>query len=179
MSFEVDEFEQQRYEQAVKRAKIPAVLLLIVGILNMVLGIPFLHESITNLQLSLQDRERKAAAQWDAFPQNVKDMLKGMGGSRAQIIQMAPTTDRINLILGAVVLLAGAVTSFGAWRMLQFRSWGIALTGSILACIPVVSCMSCLLIGIIVGFWAMFALFNADVQTLFAAPEMPSEGPSQ
>ena len=52
----------------------------------------------------------------------------------------------------------------GAVKMLQGRSWGLAMAASVIAMLPV-DCCCCL--GLPIGIWGLVALTRADVKQAF------------
>jgi hypothetical protein len=64
-----------------------------------------------------------------------------------------------------VVQIAGSiVVLLGALRMRALKSWGLALTGAILACTP---CSGCCIVGLPFGIWALVVLNDASVKAAF------------
>jgi hypothetical protein len=51
--------------------------------------------------------------------------------------------------------------------MVSLKSYGLAMTGSILAAIPCLSAMGCCGIGEAVGIWSLIVLMSADVKSAF------------
>ncbi len=66
-----------------------------------------------------------------------------------------------------VALAGGGFIIFGAMKMRQMRSWGLALAASIVAMIPYLSpsCGCCF--GIPIGIWAIVVLCSQDVKAAF------------
>lgn len=174
MSFDQDEFDAQRYQQAVSRTKVPAIMLLMVGMLNMFMNVGvLLREGVTYHQLSPEERVAKAKVMWEQVPDNVREMYRNYGVTKKEFLQQMPLVFQVVLWWGIVGLIGGILVTFGGWKMMHFRGWGFALTGSIVACLPFVSCLGCVGIGQIVGIWSIVILCNADVQMLFRAQQMP------
>ncbi len=69
----------------------------------------------------------------------------------------AIVTNLVGLVASLLILLGGV-------QMLRKKSWGLALTGSIVAMLPVGSCCC---IGLPIGIWALVVLLNADVKNSF------------
>jgi hypothetical protein len=72
---------------------------------------------------------------------------------------------------GFVLFLGGAAISalivYGAIKMMQMQSWGLAMTAAILAVIPCVS-SPCCVVGIPFGIWALVVLQRPEVKEAFA-----------
>ena len=87
-------------------------------------------------------------------------------------------------ILGPVLLLVlmcpSLLTFIGAWRMRQLRSYGLAVTGALLAIVTPPG----LVLGLIFGLWALIVLmrrkvkeaFNSAQPPVFTAPQKNSTG---
>ena len=75
----------------------------------------------------------------------------------------------IGVLAGVIV---GPVIIVAAYRMEKLRSYGLALTGTVLLCVfGLVTCAPLALLGI----WPLFALFNSDVRWAFTNSELPDE----
>jgi len=68
-------------------------------------------------------------------------------------------------VLFVVVICPGLVTFFGAWRMRQLRSFGLATVGAILAILTPPG----LILGVIFGIWALVVLSREKVRAAFQA----------
>ncbi len=66
--------------------------------------------------------------------------------------------------MGIFIALYNAVITYGAVKMKNLKSFGLAMTASILALIP---CGSCWLLGIPFGIWALVVLSRPDVKSAF------------
>jgi hypothetical protein len=84
---------------------------------------------------------------------------------------MMETTTPISffaLILGLLLLLLplpfGLVMLFGGWRMMQGKSYGLAVTASILALLP---CHPASLLGLVFGVWSLVVLSRSNVKAAF------------
>jgi hypothetical protein len=89
-------------------------------------------------------------------PPFVQAIQEGSRGTLAAVIQ------------GLFVFVNGAII-LGAIQMLRFRSWGFALTASILAMLNFGNC--CCLLGLPVGIWSIVVLSLEDVRDAFRAVE--------
>jgi hypothetical protein len=76
------------------------------------------------------------------------------------------------LYSGAFAMAANAVgigvavlVMVGAIRMLNLKSWGLALAASILVMVPMVS--PCCTLGLPIGIWALVVMVNEDVKQAF------------
>ncbi len=71
----------------------------------------------------------------------------------------------IGVVLGVIGLLVSGVIFFGAMKMKNLESYGLAMTASIIAMIP---CFSpCCLLGLPIGIWALVVLSKPEVKSAF------------
>lgn len=68
------------------------------------------------------------------------------------------------LVMGVFTLIGAAAIFFGAMKMKDLQSYGLAMTAAILSLIP---CFSICCIGIPFGIWALVVLLNQDVKAAF------------
>ena len=69
------------------------------------------------------------------------------------------------MVLAIIGLVVGALILFGAIKMKNLESYGLAMTASIIAMIPCVS--PCCLLGLPLGIWAVVVLNNPEVKSAF------------
>ncbi len=151
---------------AKERAKLPAVFLLVLGVLNL-LG-SLLPASIAFFggmvppetfaaeyqRLGKQNPGMFAEAAKQAEKQDPKDLQK-------QVVVV------YSVIAGAV-FLASLVVIFGGIRMLQMRSYALCIVASIVAAIPGVSPSCCCFgAGAAVGIWSIIVLLSDSVRREF------------
>jgi hypothetical protein len=65
---------------------------------------------------------------------------------------------------GVVLLCVAATILVGAIRMKKLESRGLAMTASILAMVP---CISCCLVGLPIGIWSLVVLSKPEVRSEF------------
>jgi len=71
----------------------------------------------------------------------------------------------IGVVSGFIGLLVSGVIFFGAMKMRNLESYGLAMTASIIAMIP---CFSpCCLLGLPIGIWALVVLSKPEVKSAF------------
>lgn len=70
----------------------------------------------------------------------------------------------INVVSNLVGLAVCGLIFYGGMQMRELRSYGLAMTSSILAVIP---CFGCCLIGIPIGIWAIVVLMKPEVKEAF------------
>ena len=81
--------------------------------------------------------------------------------------KIEPYSGTINLSISLITAIVGVIVLLAGIRMLKLRSYGLAVTGSILAMIPCLSWMACCGIGEVAGIWALVVLMSPDVKALF------------
>jgi hypothetical protein len=144
-----------------EKVLVPALMLIVVGIANLVLAlIPlFFGGWVLTMPLGQFDEMMRKSAEQNPWagrlntPEEVAQ-AKTLGGSFYLAEGIVP------IPLAVVILFAGV-------RMRQLRSYGLAVTGSFLAAIPCLSCSACCVLGEIAGIWALVVLFNSEVRAVF------------
>jgi predicted Zn finger-like uncharacterized protein len=126
----------------------PAICMLVYGILVVVLELLIL---VGNL-LRGKEAVKQEAAQFQFGPQQVD----------AQTLETAWP-----FILGLVGVLAliGLLVAFSGIQMMRFKTYGLALTGSIVAMLIFYPC--CCVLGLPVGIWSIIILSRQDVKSAF------------
>jgi hypothetical protein len=144
--------QESAQNAAADRVKLPAIFLIIVGVLNIFGALYF----VFNGALILANPEMIKKNMQEINKQfNLPDQDIGAGQG---IFYLA---------LGAFGILAAAITILGGVRMISLKSYALAVTGSVLAVIPCLSAMGCCCIGEGVGIWSLVVLMNADVKAAF------------
>jgi hypothetical protein len=157
--------------EAVKgRVRAPAIFLIIVGALNLIIALYQLYGGAMLLSKTPaevhQESVEVSKAIVDALIKD-PDMAKKVmdqaenADPKAQYNQALMT----NFCTGAVWGILSLITLIGAVRMLGLRGYGLAMTGAVIAAIPVVSC--CCVLGQIAGIWAIVVLMNSEVRSAF------------
>jgi hypothetical protein len=127
--------------------KLPAIFLIIVG------GIGVLAALVGIVQAAAGTSQ--AQMQQLLSDPNLPPALRSvMGGAQG-----------VGIIGNIFMLLAGGLQIFGGVKMMQLRSFGLAMAASIVALIPCWG--SCCCIGIPVGIWALIVLNKPEVKTAF------------
>ncbi len=126
-----------------EKLKLPAIGLLVAGILNALVGGWFVLSVIVQAAMGALNRPFVSDAEKMGF-------YAGFFGSG---------------ILGLISLIVAPIIIFGAIKMMKGEKYGLAKTASILAIIPFTSC--CFLLGIPMGIWSFVTLKNSDVKAFF------------
>ena len=137
-----------RYAPVQQREQAPASLLLAAMALMAVAGIG-LAVSIYNFAFSFGQPHIDPSA-----PEFVREIQRGAVGPVATALQGG------FCMLNIFIIICGV-------QMMKLQSWGLAVTGSVLAMINVGSC--CCVLGIPVGIWSLMVLASPDVITVFSA----------
>jgi hypothetical protein len=69
------------------------------------------------------------------------------------------------VVVDVLLLLAAVVQIYGAIKMKNLQSFGLAMTSCILGVIPIVSC--CCVVGIPFGIWGLLTLNKPEVRNAF------------
>ncbi len=152
---------------SVQRVKVPAVFMIILGILNLLCACLVLLRGLS-LQSMDQDtynrqREQTLKAIFAAFP--MPEMEKALREvdteqEKTQAVSQAVGT-------GVTLLLVGALMILGGSCMFGLRAYGLAVTSAILTALPCLSCSACCGFGEAVGIWSLVLLFSPDVRAAF------------
>lgn len=135
---------------AASRVKAPAIALLVVGILDL----------LTALFALVQALMGGGAASIDT---------SGMTAEQADLVEkFAAAGGPVGIAIGLFWAITSAVVILGAVKMMKLQSWGLALTGSIVAMIPCIVHPCCILIGIPIGIWSIVVLMNQEVKSAFS-----------
>ena len=134
------------------KVKIPAIFLIIVGVLNIFGALWIGGEGVMVL------------ANPDMINRNMEQMNKQFNLPKQEI---GAGYGIFYLAQAAVGLLAAAITIFGGIRMVGLKSYALAVSASVIAAVPCVSTMGCCCVGEAVGIWCLIVLLSADVKAAF------------
>lgn len=132
---------------AAEQVRLPAVFLLVTGILGAVGQAISLLFTILGTGLDLADAGGSLGPSEEA-------LASLMSGTMAVVFA----------ILG---LLAAAVIIYGALKMKDLQSHPLAVAAAVVAMVPCVS--PCCLLGLPVGIWALVVLLRPEVKAAFSA----------
>lgn len=132
---------KRRSAAAMEAVSGPATALLVVGIIDIVLGILCV---LIYLGLSLLARGAPPA----------------MAGQQRDLMSSVV----MGIFLGIGTIIFGSIITMGASKMKKLTSYGLAMTACILAMMPFVNC--CLL-GLPFGIWALTVLNKPEVKDAF------------
>lgn len=142
------------------RTAAPGICLIVVGVLNMALGVLVLRNGFEVQHMTLDEFRQMLESNpaWGVVT----------GGKKA-----APTEDQksftavANVGLGVLNVLGAVLTVFAGVSMRSLSRYGLAVAGAVWALIPFLSLSACCGIGEIVGIWALVVLLGQEVRSAF------------
>ena len=136
----------------IERLKVPAILLVILGVLGLWLTLagPFLKATIMETMLQVFE---KMNVQLPADQKAQMEAAKTAGLGLSDLFSLA-----LGLVVNTVILVGGL-------KMMRLKSWGLALASAILVMLPCGSC--CCFIGLPIGIWAVIQLNKPEVKSAF------------
>ena len=135
-----------------ERLKIPAILLVILGVLGLLFTVAGPFFKATMMETMLQFFE-KVNVPLNAAQRAQMEAAKTVGLGLGDLFSLA-----LGLVVNTVILVGGL-------KMMKLQSWGLALASAILVMLPCGSC--CCLIGLPIGIWAVIQLNKPEVKSAF------------
>jgi hypothetical protein len=155
----------ERAKSVVKGPAIGLILTSVLGLLGVLLGAAQLASGTMDAQFEAQRKQIEADPNLQpAQKQQAKDLLD----TYESVVKKGAVPIYVVVTLVSIVTIAGAV------QMMGLKGRGLALTGSILSMLPIVSGCCCL--GLPIGIWAILALGKPEVKAGFAAVARRSAG---
>jgi hypothetical protein len=141
---------------------LPAIFLIVVGSINILLCLYLVFNGVVALSSpeQLQAAIDKLAEYYQGAGQPMPDVFRDPE-------HFAKSVATVDFIWAGVGIVASLVTVIGGARMYALRSYGLAMTGAVLAAIPCISCTGCCGFGQGMGIWAMVVLARAEVKAMF------------
>ena len=99
-----------------------------------------------------------------AFPESINTILPDMPAKMAEQMEQLVSTGAVGITQYALSLIANITILIGAVRMRKCRSYGLALTASILC---LLCNWSCFCLGPSIGIWALIVLCKPEVKGAF------------
>lgn len=163
MSYEPEYPSSGRSSAAAQKTSLPGIFLIVVGILNLLwcgyLTFSGFMTRGANINEAMRQIEQDPAKKMQA--EQIQQMEK-MGYDPQKIVQAYGTGF---MVLGVVGMILSIITILGGVKMRTLDSYGLAVTGSVVAILP---CMStCCVLGIPFGIWALVVLLSQDVKSAF------------
>jgi hypothetical protein len=142
------------------RVQPPAICLIVVAGLNVLWAIYLVINSVFVTVTPAEEQMRQQAK-----------VFRALGIDPGQLGKTPEETRKTALLINwplTVLALAGTVlTLLGGIGMFRFRWYGLAVTGSIIAAIPCISCLGCCGVGEGIGIWSLVVLLNEEVKAAF------------
>jgi hypothetical protein len=143
--------------------QLPAIFLIVVAGLNVLGGLYFLYNAVL-----------ATITPGEVQKQRQEELLRAFGFDPQQLAQFAKTPEEtrntammVNWPLAVLALLGSVLTLLGGIGMYRLRWYGLAVTGSIIAAIPCISCLGCCGVGEGIGIWSLVVLLNEEVKAAF------------
>jgi hypothetical protein len=151
------------HQAARDRITLPAIFLLIMGVLNL---LPAAYLILNGVFVAAVSPEQFRDMMIKQNPQTKEQLeqLEKQGWSVTAIKSMA---QNVCLVGGIVPSLCAVLIVIGGVRMLQLRNYGLVVFSSVLAAIPCLSSSACCGVGEIIGLWAVFVLLRPEVRAAF------------
>lgn len=148
------------------KVMIPAILLVIVGAINLIYGIQATIRNALRFNDPLPvveadddppERNTQLAENLDKLIQPFDDFNEAIG----------PYAREFNLGVSLALLVIGVLITVGGVQMCRLKSYKLAMTAAILSCVPCVTLMACCGLGEVAGIYSCIVLMGKDVKALF------------
>jgi hypothetical protein len=145
-----------------QNASLPALLLILAGLLNLLGGLGIISVAIYYMGMTTE--------QFAGMTRNAltDPFLKGVEVEGMTIDGLKDLSVRVYFIWGSAALVAGLGVLSGGMTMRSLNHYGLALTGAALAAVPCLSPVGCCGLGQIAGTWALVVLLRPEVRSAFA-----------
>src|SRR5262245_22681328 len=152
-----DDSDQVR-KAALAKVRAPGLLLQLFGALSVAFGTMCGGISLVS---------PKAVVDWmyDKLEEMEKQQPQQQKQQRPPREEAVKSVQIEGAVYGIVALLSGIIIFIGGSKMKDLKSYGWAMTGSILCIFPGLCCVCLVLIP---GIWGLIVLFNADVKYAFS-----------
>lgn len=157
-------------ESLAARVRLPAVFLLVAGGLNLLAALLFLTSFLHLYAMDdeeLRDTVKEQVETIRSVAPDLKQKLDQQQITEQDLVEQMRLAIPLSIGSSAAMVLVAAVSIFGGWKMLRFRSRGWAIAGAILVSMPCLSPLGCCLMGEAVGLWCLVVLVNEDVAAAF------------
>jgi hypothetical protein len=153
---------------AVERVKLPAVFLIVCGILDLLIALLPAFGIITTVTASdeeFEERLKQSSEMMEKLFPGAKKQIEVEGKKGPEAFKRQATLQYGGAV--AVWLIVGLLLIAGGIRMLQLRSYGLCMLASVTAAIPCISILGCCGVGQLVGIWSVVVLLAPDVRAAF------------
>ena len=138
---------------------VPAIILIIVNVLNLLIGLGFAGMGAFMAAQGPDELRRQTLEGLQGFPQ-YRDAIEKQDKQTTYTVAVAEYLGG-----GILWILLSIIAVIGAIRMMSLRNYGLAMTSAILTVIPCVT--PCCFLGQGAGIWALIVLMNNDVRAAF------------
>jgi hypothetical protein len=105
--------------------------------------------------------------------ERMNDLRKEAGPEMAEMAEMIDAIEKVvnlfngpvSIVMGLLAIALAVMTVVAGQRMKGFRSYSLAMTASILSCIPCTN--SCCCLGLPIGIWAIVVLIDPQIKVAF------------
>ncbi|HVK08236.1 MAG TPA: hypothetical protein VM597_05605 [Gemmataceae bacterium] len=144
-----------RLEEARQRVSMPGMFLVVFGLLSVFITVLYIA-----LLWIAPDTVLKG--QYEMMKDFTKNQPQGMPPYEEYVKSQQVQSSGV----GVLQLIGGVLIAVGGMKMRVLQSYGLAVTGSIMAIIPLCTNQCCCL-SMPFGIWALAVLLNADVKAAF------------
>jgi hypothetical protein len=144
-----------------EKVQLPAVFLIVVGVLNLLGALYLSFEAVTYAMMSVERFEEARQLMMQKLP-FLAEYLEQQDAA-----QLKATNTATSAIWAVVAFVAALLTLVAGIQMRLLRYYGLAVIGAIVAALPCISCVGCCGVGEVVGIWALVILLQPDVRALF------------
>jgi hypothetical protein len=163
MSFDPESPDPYASPPTGQRATLPAIFLIIVGVLNLLAAGFF---GLRSYQTSkLPEADLQSAFEQLQEMEQYREMFKQYKISNGEDFRVFVVKG--GTIFALVTGIPALLTLLGGVCMSVRTARWLAILGSVVAAVPCVSPSACCLLGMGVGIWALVVLFSADVKAAF------------
>src|SRR4051812_33243114 len=108
--------EDYRPAPAAERVKLPGIFLLVIGIINLFVGVDLMVESVRYMRMDDMALKAHFDDVWTQMPENLKDLLKGQGVTKDRLAEQTRLLAPYYLGWSIVTVLFALISSLGGWR---------------------------------------------------------------
>jgi len=133
---------------AKEAVSLPAILLMVLSAISVLLGLINVLQAFGGADPAVEQ-----LLEDPNLPEGARQVLAGVSTTGGKLLFALPT-----VVLNAIVF-------FGALKMKNLQSYGLAMAAAIISVIP--CCGPCACLGIPVGIWALVVLNKPEVKAAF------------
>jgi hypothetical protein len=146
-----------------ERVTLPAMFLIVVGVLNLLPAAYFAVNTLYVTSLTPEQLQKQMVKQNPAMQRQLDDLAE-QGYTVADIKRLG---EYVCGGLSGGGFLVSLITIVGGIRMLQLKNYGLAVFASLVAAVPCLSGVACCGVGEIVAVWSIWVLLQVDVRSAF------------